>query len=339
MKRLLGTLTIGLSLASLLCAAAPTVTTDTGGVVGSTVIVFRGTVNPGGTNTWGWFQWGTTTNLGNETALQDLSNGVVDVTMLQIVSNLTENTSYYYRAAASNEEGVVTNTTTLWIRTGASSYDFTGTGWEDIDPTRPLGTEPGSVWDDVARQTRQAGQNAMEQEHHRGGLHLDAFLITQYIQDGAVTWDKLDAGTQLLISGGSTTATSYVTNTLAYYTSQETDYTAVQITTTEKQLATLNLASNSFTKVLITAEVYLRNDHGQNHTVNAVDIKVDGSVAKTYGPFLIQPNADQLLTISCIVDASNVTTVPIDIWASSNLGSASSVFTAQVKNMRLWAIP
>lgn len=69
---------------------------------------FNGSVTPNGNPTEVWFEWGTSTSLGYATPHQTFT---VNATFSQVVSALTENTTYYYRAMASNSAGTATGGT------------------------------------------------------------------------------------------------------------------------------------------------------------------------------------------------------------------------------------
>ena len=84
--------------------SGPTVQTITANV-GATNALLIGSMNPGGINTAGWFQWGTTTNYGNSTAAY-LDSGTSDVQFYIGINNLSGGTIYHYRAVASNSVGM-----------------------------------------------------------------------------------------------------------------------------------------------------------------------------------------------------------------------------------------
>lgn len=65
----------------------------------------NGSVNPNNASTNYWFEYGTTQNLGYQTATQYLSAGSYSQTVSLPVYNLNSNTSYYYRVVAQNSYG------------------------------------------------------------------------------------------------------------------------------------------------------------------------------------------------------------------------------------------
>jgi len=66
---------------------------------------FNGTVNPNGAETLAWFEWGTSTNYENNTAITNLSSGTNTVPISAALTGLVLNLTYHYRVAASNSLG------------------------------------------------------------------------------------------------------------------------------------------------------------------------------------------------------------------------------------------
>jgi len=63
------------------------------------------TVNPNGSATMVYFQWGTYDNRNNSTPLQSIGSGTSNVNVSANLSGLLPNTTYYYRIVASNSAG------------------------------------------------------------------------------------------------------------------------------------------------------------------------------------------------------------------------------------------
>jgi hypothetical protein len=85
--------------------AAPTVTTDPAGNIGSTSATFNARVNPNGFLTAVQFEYGTTTNYGTLTATQSVGSSNVLVAIATTVTSLSPNTTYHYRVDATNLVG------------------------------------------------------------------------------------------------------------------------------------------------------------------------------------------------------------------------------------------
>ncbi|MEQ1759432.1 MAG: CARDB domain-containing protein [Vicinamibacterales bacterium] len=94
--------------ASILVTAAtvgPTVTTGSATVISQTTATLNGSVNPNGSATSAWFQYGTTTNYGSITNSQNLGAGASQVATSASVGGLTCGTTYHFRAAGQNGVG------------------------------------------------------------------------------------------------------------------------------------------------------------------------------------------------------------------------------------------
>jgi phosphodiesterase/alkaline phosphatase D-like protein len=83
------------------------VTTLDAGAVSSASAVLQGMINPAGTASTAWFEWGTTTPLPNKTTAQQFT-GSNPSNYSFAVSSLQPNTYYYYRAVGQNSTGTVT---------------------------------------------------------------------------------------------------------------------------------------------------------------------------------------------------------------------------------------
>jgi len=70
----------------------------------------NGLLNPKGSPSTAWFQWGTTTNYGNATTVQGPGVGTNDLWYYQDLTSLQGATTYYFRAVGSNIYGVAFGT-------------------------------------------------------------------------------------------------------------------------------------------------------------------------------------------------------------------------------------
>lgn len=84
-------------------------------VTGAVNATLNGVVNPEGTNTVGWFQWGTTTNYGSATLPQTLGSGSFNTNFDSFLSGLSAGGSYQFRAVASNAWGISYGTNQSFI--------------------------------------------------------------------------------------------------------------------------------------------------------------------------------------------------------------------------------
>ncbi len=100
---------------------APTVTTLSASSVSSTSATLNGTVNPNGSATTAYFEWGTGSTLSSATvtAQQYLGSGTNDVPLTANLTGLIASTTYYYRVLGQNSGGA-TRGSIVSFTTGAS---------------------------------------------------------------------------------------------------------------------------------------------------------------------------------------------------------------------------
>ena len=91
--------------APVAAASEPVVSTGTATAITSTSAKLNGTVNPGGEATSYYFQYGTTTSYGSQTATSPVGAGSANVDVAAPISSLTPNTAYHYRLVAINGSG------------------------------------------------------------------------------------------------------------------------------------------------------------------------------------------------------------------------------------------
>lgn len=84
---------------------APEVSTNSASSVMPNSAVLNGTVNPTGSAASAWFEWGTSSSLGNSTTHQSVGNGNAYINFSASLTGLSGNTAYYFRAAAENRFG------------------------------------------------------------------------------------------------------------------------------------------------------------------------------------------------------------------------------------------
>ena len=319
--------------------SAPTAATQTASNITVSAAILRGYGKGGGETTFVWFEWGTTTSYGTETTHVNIGNGTTNYNVTASISSLPGGTVFQYRTVASNATAVSYGGNTTFATT-SSSYDFVGVGWENVDVTRPLGSELGMVWDDVARQTRAAGRGAMENEHDATGHHQDGFIDTAMLGDGQVTMDKLSAAVQTAISDtGSVTVEGTLTNALTYMAHNDNAGTAIKTTTTDASLGTIALAVNTYNRILITVEVHLNNETGGNRVFNSIKIKVGGIQVADYPSMKLQSNRSELLNLSAMINGGQGTSQTIDITAQSDNTSVNDKLTARLLKIRVWGVP
>jgi len=86
-------------------AAAPTAITGAVSAVGGTSATVNGTVNPGGSATDWWFEYGTSTSYGSKTTATGAGSGSGNIAVAKTLTGLTPATTYHYRLVAKSSSG------------------------------------------------------------------------------------------------------------------------------------------------------------------------------------------------------------------------------------------
>ena len=84
----------------------PTVTTGSATSVTSSSATLNGTVNPNGSSTTYYCQYGTSTSYGSSTASTSVASGTSDVSVDASISGLSSSTTYHFRLVATNSAGI-----------------------------------------------------------------------------------------------------------------------------------------------------------------------------------------------------------------------------------------
>jgi hypothetical protein len=116
----LGAATAALTAPVALGATAPDVTTGSTGTVADTGAVLEGTVNPNGTATHYFFEWGPSTAYGASGPSQLAGSGVKPLAVHIYASRLLSRTTYHYRLVAVNAVGTVAGADATFTTTGSS---------------------------------------------------------------------------------------------------------------------------------------------------------------------------------------------------------------------------
>ena len=108
----------------------PSVSTYSPNNVSTNYAELVGYVDPSGSSdTYRWFEWGTTSYTGGFTQTQQYSQGSSSGTYTQAINYLTPNTVYYYRAAARNSQGTVYGNVVSFTTSGGQyNYNYNNTG-------------------------------------------------------------------------------------------------------------------------------------------------------------------------------------------------------------------
>jgi hypothetical protein len=99
-------LALGAAMASgALAASSPTVVTGSATSIGQSSALLHGTVNPNGSSTTYYFQWGLTNSYGVTGKAHSAGAGVKAVAVKDTATNLLPGTTYHYRLVASSRFG------------------------------------------------------------------------------------------------------------------------------------------------------------------------------------------------------------------------------------------
>jgi hypothetical protein len=109
---LAGTATVALA------ATSPSVKTGAATSVKQTSAVLNGTINPNGSATTYYFQWGLTTAYGSTSAVHSLKAGTTSVSVHVTASGLSPDVKYHYRLVAQNGSGASTGADRTFKTTG-----------------------------------------------------------------------------------------------------------------------------------------------------------------------------------------------------------------------------
>ncbi|MDR3519734.1 MAG: hypothetical protein P4L63_02520 [Candidatus Pacebacteria bacterium] len=117
---------------------SPTAITTSFSVLTDTAAQFNSLILPGNSNSANtWFEWGTTTQLGNQTSTVALS-GAPAIRHTSTITGLAGGTTYYFRAVTQNSYGVSDGTILSFTTTGNPPVNYTYVGGTtSTTPTTP----------------------------------------------------------------------------------------------------------------------------------------------------------------------------------------------------------
>src|SRR5712692_1791384 len=114
-------------------ASAPTASTGPVTAVGPTTATVSGSVNPNGTATTWYVEYGTSTSYGSKTTSASAGSGTGGVAVSPTLTGLTPGTSYHYRVVATSTAGTAQGADGL-LMTSPAPQAVTG-GASDVTPT------------------------------------------------------------------------------------------------------------------------------------------------------------------------------------------------------------
>ncbi len=122
--------------AAWIFASGPTATTGSATGVAETEATLHGIVNPEGTETKYYFEYGTTESYGSKTAETSVGSGTSNVAVSKTITGLTSNTKYHYRIVATNSNGT----------TDGADQVFTTIHWSFQEPPLLGNKEEGLIY-------------------------------------------------------------------------------------------------------------------------------------------------------------------------------------------------
>lgn len=128
---------------------SPSVVTTSASSITSTSATANGTVNPNGTLTNAYYDYGTTTAYGQTTSSTSVGLGTSPVSVNGLLAGLNSSTTYHYRLVATNTNGQTTYGSDATFTTSAPSLPnltpYQSSGWSDkIVVSRSTGTNTDS---------------------------------------------------------------------------------------------------------------------------------------------------------------------------------------------------
>lgn len=106
--------------------SAPLVTTNGPASVSTNSATINGSINPNGSNTNFWFEFGTSQSLGQKTTVQSVGSGYSWQLVTGNLSNLEKGRTYYYRVFAQNNYGLVSGDIMSFTTSGSSTSGTSG---------------------------------------------------------------------------------------------------------------------------------------------------------------------------------------------------------------------
>lgn len=100
---------------------APTVSASAAAAVERTSATLNASVNPRGSQTTYWFEYGDSTSFGNTTSFESAGNDSVSTGVSAAISNLSPATKYYFRVNAQNQYGTVNGATREFTTKGPAA--------------------------------------------------------------------------------------------------------------------------------------------------------------------------------------------------------------------------
>jgi sugar lactone lactonase YvrE len=139
------------SIPALAVAASPAATTETAMAVSYEQATLKGTVNPEGSVTSYWFEYGKTESYGTKVPVspESVGSGTSNIAVSQTPTGLSQSTTYHFRVVAENESGTANGEDATFTTAGFSfSFGEEGSGNGQLkQPDLGIATDSeGNIW-------------------------------------------------------------------------------------------------------------------------------------------------------------------------------------------------
>lgn len=121
--------------------AAPSATTGSASNLAGSTATLGGTVNPNGSDTDYYFQYGTSASYGSTTPMSDAGAGTSNASVSANLSGLNSNTTYHYRLVAVSSAGTTNGTDQTFTTTASQPVVLGHEGF--VSPGGVVGAEVG----------------------------------------------------------------------------------------------------------------------------------------------------------------------------------------------------
>ncbi|MFH1954025.1 MAG: right-handed parallel beta-helix repeat-containing protein [Pseudomonadota bacterium] len=325
----------------------PTVTTGSASIVTSTSATLNGTVNPNGSTTTYYFEYGTTASYEATTSSTSAGSGTSDVSANASITGLTSETTYHYRVVATNSSGTshgaddafVTSSLKPTVAVGSGSGTRADKITLPITLTNISGTDIAAVSVDIEYDTSvfekpkatigpagdASDKTVSTSEPASGVFRVTVFSISNnnVIGDGVVAYLTLDIlanapGTQTTLTN--TPSASDPSGNDVVVEGSDSTVTIIGFLAGDcngdgtVSIAEVQSAINMYLKIIPVEECVDVNDNGKvriGEVQKVINNHLDASLASDYTYFNSDSNIGAEGVVSRLVNARSSSGVPL----------------------------
>jgi alpha-tubulin suppressor-like RCC1 family protein len=310
---------------------APMVTTATASSIAATSATLNGAVNPNGSTTTAWFEWGTSPSLPTFTSTppQSVGFGTTAVPVTAVLTGLGGSSAYYYRAAASNRAGT----------SKGSILSFATTDAPPAAPSNLTAAPISSTQIDLAWTDNSTNEDGFRVERTPSGTANFSEVATVAANVAAYQDAELAAGTSYdyrihaynvagasAYSNTATATTSRVSSVV--FTVQPGNMTAGAPITPAVQVTARDALGNPATSFTGNVTVAIGTNPGGGTLSGTTTVAAVAGVA-TFSDLSIDKSATAYTLVASAAGLSGATSVPFTITAGA---ATQLVFTVQPSN-------